>query len=99
MAYTIRSAGTGADVQGGGYYAGWHDGERTGVYRSAEPRVEQDRYPAPPDRTKTGPLHVPEKKRIGQTEFPCWLEDGDGARGMAHVEHYVLGRYRPYGFD
>lgn len=96
--YTIRSAGTGADVQGGGYYAGWHDGERTGMFRSAEPRIEQDRYPAPSDGVKTGPQHVPEKRRIGQTEFPCWLEGPEGARGMAHFEHYILGPYKPYGF-
>ncbi|MGG5149186.1 hypothetical protein [Alcaligenes aquatilis] len=96
--YTIRSAGTGADVQGGGYYAGWHDGERTGMYRSAKPHIEHDRYPAPHDQIKTGPLHVPEENRIGQTEFPCWLEGPGGVKGMAHFEHYILGPYKPYGF-
>lgn len=96
--YRIQRAGTGADVQGGGYYAGWHDGERTGMYRSDTPKVEQDRYPAPEDGVKTGPPHVPKEKRIGQTEFPCWLEGPAGARGMAHFEHYILGTYTPYGF-
>ena len=98
LEYRIESAGTGADVQGGGYYGGWHDGERTGIYRSAAPKIEQDRYPAPPNRMKTGPQHVPEKKRMGQTEFPCWLEGPGGARGMAHFEHHVFGAYKPYGF-
>ena len=98
LEYRIERAGTAADVQGGGYYGGWHDGERTGIYRSAAPKIEQDRYPAPADGVKTGPLHVPEKKRMGQTEFPCWLVGPGGARGMAHFEHHIFGAYKPYGF-
>lgn len=96
--YRIRVAGTAADVQGGGYYGGWHDGDRTGVYRGVEPKIEHDRYPAPADRMHTGPLHVPENRRMGQTEFPCFLEGPGGAKGMAHFEHHVFGAYKPYGF-
>ena len=96
--YTLTSAGTSADVQGSGYSGGWHDHERPGTYRGIGPVVESDRYPTGKDVVGSGPAHIPLKKRFGQTEFPCFLEGPNGAKGMAHFEHYVFGTYKPYGF-
>ncbi len=96
--YRIEAAGTPADVQGLGYYGGWRDGGSAGVYRGAGPVVEIDRYPSASALGKTGLLSLPEAKRLGPTEFPCFLTGPDGARGMAHVEQHVFGSYKPYGF-
>ena len=96
--YRIDAAGTPADVQGLGYYGGWRDGGSAGVYRGVGPIVEVDRYPSASALGKTGLLSLPEAKRLGPTEFPCFLVGPDGARGMAHVEQHVLGHYKPYGF-
>ena len=97
--YRIEPTGTAADVQGFGYYGGWHDGGSAGVYRGAGPVVEHDRYPIDPSREAAGPPHVPAERRLGPTEFPSVLVGPGDARGMAHFEHHVLGRYEPYGFD
>ncbi len=97
--YKLSSAGTSADVQGSGYLGGWHDGERPGTYRGIGPVMEFDRYPSTKETLRSGPPKVPMAKRFGQTEFPSLLEGPDGARGMAHFEHYVFGAYQPYGFD
>ena len=45
---TITPSGTPADVQGFGYYGGWHDGGSAGVWRGVGPVVEHDRYPIRP---------------------------------------------------
>jgi hypothetical protein len=96
--YTLKGAGTPADVQGLGYYGGWKDGGSAGVYRGAGPIVETDRYPSSAQLGKTGLLSLPEKKRLGPTEFPCFLTGPDGETGMAHFEQHVFGTYKPYGF-
>lgn len=97
-AYELEPAGTPADVQGFGYYGGWHDGGSAGVWRGAGPHVEHDSYPVAPDLAPTGPPHVDPKRRLGATEFPCRVTGPDGEQGMAHFEHHVMGPYRPYGF-
>lgn len=96
--YTVEAAGTPADVQGLGYYGGWRDGGSAGVYRGVGPVVEVDRYPSAAALGKTGLLSRPEAKRLGPTEFPCFMTGPDGARGMAHVEQHIFGAYEPYGF-
>jgi hypothetical protein len=98
-AYTFELAGTPADVQGVGYYGGWHDGQGPGVWRGVGPVVQTDRYPSRRDLAKSGPGHLASAKRLGPTEFPVVLKGPEGARGMAHFEHTVMGPYRPYGFD
>lgn len=94
--FTLTRAGTPADVQGLGYYGGWHDGGSAGVWRGTGPHVEHDRYATGPF---SGPPHVPARRRLGPTEFPCRITDAAGNAGMAHFEHHVLGRYEPYGLD
>lgn len=96
--YRFRTTGTPATVQGCGYYGGWQDGAGNGVWRGVGPVVETDRFPAGMDVRQAGPGHLPEKRRIGLTEFGVVLTGPDGAVGMAHFEHTVMGRYRPYGF-
>jgi hypothetical protein len=96
--YQLESAGTPADVQGLGYYGGWHDGGSAGVYRGVGPVVETDRYPSSAQGGKTGLLSLPEAKRLGPTEFPCFLTGPDGETGMVHFEQHVFGPYKPYGF-
>jgi len=97
--YRLEPAGTPADVQGFGYYGGWHDGGSAGVWRGAGPHVEHDSYAVGPELGRTGPPRVDPKRRLGPTEFPSFVTGPDGERGMAHFEHHVMGRYRPYGFD
>jgi hypothetical protein len=94
--YRLEPAGTPADVQGFGYYGGWHDGGSPGVWRGTGPVVEHDSYPVGPGHG--GPPHVASERRLGPTEFPCRVTGPDGETGMAHFEHHVLGRYEPYGF-
>ena len=96
--YQLRAAGTPADVQGLGYYGGWSDGGSAGVYRGVGPIVETDCYPSSAELGKTGLLSLPEEKRLGPTEFPCFLTGPDGESGMVHFEQHVFGRYKPYGF-
>src|SRR5262249_59863773 len=81
-----------------GYYGGWRDGTSAGVYRGVGPIVETDRYPSSAAGGKTGLLSLPEEKRLGPTEFPCFLTGPDGESGMVHFEHHVFGLYGPYGF-
>jgi hypothetical protein len=95
--YRLEQPGTPADVQGFGYYGGWHDGGSAGVYRGEGPHVESDRYPV--SSTPAGPPRVPERRRLGPTEFPFAIVGPGEARGMAHFEHHVMGRYEPYGFE
>jgi hypothetical protein len=97
--YRIEAAGTPADVQGLGYYGGWRDGGSAGVYRGAGPIVETDRYPSSAQVPETGLLSLPEEKRFGPTEFPCFMTGPDGETGMVHFEHHIFGRYKPYGFE
>ncbi|ANK79821.1 MAG: hypothetical protein TEF_02715 [Rhizobiales bacterium NRL2] len=97
--YAIELAGTPADVQGFGYYGGWQDGGAPGVWRGVGPVAESDRYPAGPDIADSGPPALPAGKRLGPTEFPVRITGPDGAKGMGHFEHTVMGCYRPYGFD
>jgi hypothetical protein len=96
-AYTLRASGPPADVQGLGYYGGWSDGGSAGLYRGPE-RVEHDIYEIGGRNGLPGPPHVPEKRRLGPTEYPCFLTGPDGGEGMAHVEHHIFGPYEPYGF-
>jgi hypothetical protein len=92
--YRLETPGTPADVQGFGYYGGWHDGGSAGVWRGAGPHVEHDRYAA-----GDGPPRVPADRRLGPTEFPFTISGPGDTRGMAHFEHHVMGRYAPYGFE
>jgi len=96
--YTLRRAGTPADVQAGGYYRGWRDNLGPGIYRGAEV-LEHDAYDCPPTQDKSGPPHVPPTQRLGPTEFPMFMEGPDGATGMAHFEHTISGAYPRYGFQ
>ncbi len=89
--YRLRAAGTPADVQGLGYYGGWQDGGSAGVWRGAGPVVEVDRYPQGAALGRAGLTRLPAGKRLGPTEFPCWLEGPDGERGMVHLEHHLFG--------
>ena len=68
------------------------------MYRGIGPIVETARYPSCAQAGKTGVLSIPEAKRIGPTEFPCYLTGPDGEKGMAHFEHNIFGKYKPYGF-
>ncbi|UGS35490.1 hypothetical protein [Capillimicrobium parvum] len=95
--YRLEEPGTPADVQGFGYYGGWHDGGSAGVWRGAGPHVESDRYAVA--ARPAGPPHVPMDRRLGPTEFPFTISGPGGVRGMAHFEHHVMGRYAPYGFQ
>jgi hypothetical protein len=95
--YRLEQPGTPADVQGLGYYGGWHDGGSAGVYRGAGPHVESDRYPVA--AVPAGPPHVPAQRRLGPTEFPFAITGPEDARGMAQFEHHVMGRYDRYGFE
>ena len=96
--YELRASGSPADVHGLGYYRGWHDGGSSGLYRGPE-TLEHDVYEiAPVHGHRTGPPHVPERRRMGPTEYPCFLTGPDGGAGMAHVEHHVFGPYDPYSF-
>ena len=95
--YTLSLAGTPADVQAGGYYRGWRNNLGPGVYRG-ESYYEIDRYASLPNNKKSGPPHVPERHRLGPTEFPMMLNGPDGTQGMAHFEHTITGSYKPYGF-
>ena len=63
--YRLEQPGTPADVQGLGYYGGWHDGGSAGVYRGAGPHVESDRYPAPrcPPARRTCPRSAASDRR------------------------------------
>jgi hypothetical protein len=92
----LTPSGTPADVQGFGYYGGWHDGGSAGVWRGIGPVVEHDRYPVKPDIALSGPPHVETSRRLGPTEFPCRVVEADGSEGMAHFEHHIFGRYEPY---
>lgn len=96
-AYTLRLAGTPADVQGGGYYGGWRDGRSAGIYRGAEV-IEVDGYDVSPGPETSGPPHVPITRRLGPTEFPMRMTGPGGASGMAHFEHTISGPYPRYGF-
>lgn len=97
--YRFEVTGMPADMQGCGYYGGWHDGGNAGCYRGVGPVVETDRYSVGPEIDTSGPDHVPQKKRLGPTEFAVNLVGPEGVRGMAHFEHTVMGTYRPYGFE
>jgi hypothetical protein len=97
-ALQLRSTGTPADVQGLGYYGGWRDGGSAGCWRGVGPVVETDRYPSLTGVASSGLSRVAADRRMGPTEFACWLEGDDGERGMAHFEHHLFGAYRPYGF-
>ena len=96
--YTLRLAGTPADVQGGGYYRGWRDGHGPGGHRGAEV-LEHDSYDVSPGVDTSGPPHVPVAHRLGPTEYPMTMIGPDGAAGMAHFEHTLSGPYPRYGFD
>ena len=88
----ITPSGTPADVQGFGYYGGWHDGGSAGVWRGVGPVVEHDRYPVP-----AIPLGHPTSRCAVQADgVPCRVVSADGSEGMAHFEHHVFGRYEPY---
>ncbi|MEM7543592.1 MAG: hypothetical protein AAF384_18690 [Pseudomonadota bacterium] len=95
--YELELVGTPADVQGGGYYRGWRDGLGPGIYRGSE-TTEHDAYDVTPGAKTTGPPHVPEKYRLGPTEFPMRITAANGALGMAHFEHTISGPYPRYGF-
>lgn len=95
--YELRAAGTPADVHGLGYYGGWHDGGSSGLYRGPE-LTEHDVYEAISRNGRSGPPHVPEKRRLGPTEYPCLLTGPGGTEGMAHLEHHIYGPYDPYSF-
>jgi hypothetical protein len=95
--YELREAGGATDVQGFGYYNGWHDGRAAGNYRGAL-AVEHDVYETSTGPEPSGPPHVDVRKRMDTTEYPCVMTGPDGESGMAHLEHHVFGAYEPYGF-
>lgn len=95
--YQITPAAPPADVQGLGYYRGWKDGGSAGVYRGPE-TVEHDRYRSEAGPEPGGPPHVPVERRLGPTEYPCFITADDGGEGMGLVEHYIYGAYEPYSF-
>ena len=96
--YEIEAAGTPADVQGFGYYGGWKDGGSAGVHRGPDV-LEYDRYSSVAGPEPSGPDHVPVRRRLGPTEYPCLMKGPDGSARMAHVEHHVFGAYDPYSFS
>jgi hypothetical protein len=69
------------------------------VYRGAGPIVETDRYPSSAQVPRTGLLSLPEDKRLGPTQFPCFMTGPDGEAGLVHFERHIFGRYKPYGFE
>jgi hypothetical protein len=94
--YEIEVVCEPAHPQGFGYARGWSDLGQPGVYRGADVR-ESDRFATNDPARALGPAHVPEKRRLGGTEFACSMSGAAGT-GMAHVEHMLYGTYRPYGF-
>lgn len=94
--YDLKASGSPADVQGIGYYRGWHDGLSAGVYRGAEV-IEHDDYDTTPGEDPTGPPHVEVRRRLGPTEYPMFMTH-EGREGMAHFEHHIFGPYKRYGF-
>lgn len=84
--------------QGFGYTRGWSDGQGPGVWRGADVR-EYSRFDVTDPLAAPGGEHLPERQRLGGTEFAAALWGPDGTEGMAHVEHMIYGTYRPYGFE
>lgn len=95
--YEFGVVGHPAHPQGFGYARGWSDGANPGVYRGATYR-ESDTFDVTDAGRLAGPEHVPERNRLGGTEYAAMLTGPNGARGMAHVEHMIYGTYHPYGF-
>ncbi|QEC48732.1 hypothetical protein FSW04_14905 [Baekduia soli] len=92
--YELAVAGAPADVQGLGYYGGWADHGSAGVYRGPE-TIEVDRYPTGTEGERSGPAHVPVRRRIGPTEFPRFVTGPGGTTGMAHFEYSILAGAKP----
>ena len=97
-AYEFETAADPAHPQGFGYTRGWSDGGQPGVYRG-EYFEEFDQFATNDPQRPLGPVHVPEARRLGGTEFTSTIVGPGGTEGMAHVEHMVYGEYQPYGFE
>jgi hypothetical protein len=69
-----------------------------GVWRGPEAR-ESSRHDVSEPGTKPFGAHLPERRRLGATEFAARLRGPDGREGIAMVEHMVYGPYRPGGFE
>ena len=96
-AYAFETSADPAHPQGFGYTRGWKDLGQPGVYRGAY--IEEiDRFRTDVTGAHLGPHHVPEKQRLGGTEFTSTISGPGGAKGMAHVEHMIYGTYHPSGF-
>jgi len=92
--YQFEAAADPAHPQGFGYTRGWSDGGQPGVYRG-EYTEEIDEFPTDDPTRSLGPVHVPESRRLGGTEFTSTIVGPDGATGMAHVEHMLYGGFDP----
>jgi hypothetical protein len=95
--YEFEVVGAGVHPQGFGYNQGWSDGEAPGVWRGAYAE-ESSRHDVSDPKAKPFAEHLPERRRLGATEFGARLKGPDGD-GWAMVEHVVYGTYRPAGFE
>ena len=68
------------------------------MYRG-EYAEETDRFRTDDPTRALGPDHVPERRRLGGTEFTSTLTGPGGSNGMAHIEHMIYGTYLPHGFQ
>jgi hypothetical protein len=84
--------------QGYGYTRGWSDGGSPGIWRGPEV-IESNRFDVTDPNSGGGGEHLPDRQKLGGTEFAASLEGPDGTTGMVHVEHMIYGTYRPYGFE
>lgn len=95
--YEFEVVCEGVHPQGFGYNQGWADGEAPGVWRG--PEVEEfSRFDVTDPQAKPFAQHLPERRRLGATEFAARLK-GPGGEGWAMVEHVVYNTYRPGGFE
>jgi hypothetical protein len=97
-AYDFAASADPAHPQGFGYTRGWSDGGQPGVYRG-EYAEEVERFRTDDPARALGPDHVPEGRRLGGTEFTSTITGPEGTQGMAHIEHMIYGKYKPYGFQ
>lgn len=96
--YEFEVCCEGVHPQAFGYNQGWSDAMNPGVWRGPEAR-ESSRFDVTEPGSRPFGAHLPERRRLGATEFAARLRGPDGREGIAMVEHMVYGPYRPGGFE
>ncbi len=95
--YEFEVVADGVHPQGFGYNQGWSDGQAPGVWRGPEVE-ESSRHDVSDPSAKPFAEHLPERRRLGATEFGARLK-GPGGEGWGMVEHVVYNTYKPAGFE